>query len=93
MIYYLNLDENNYLLSIATVGGGIKAGLDLSKYDFTGCRIGAHKWDGVKLVFDADRYAEFELANAEQEEQQIQTGGITVYDELAAAYKEGVQEA
>lgn len=90
---YLNLDENNYLLSIASVGVGIEADIDLDKYDLTGYRINAHKWDGKTLVFDADRYAEIEAENAEREEQQTPTGGISVYDELAAAYRKGVQEA
>lgn len=90
---YLNLDENNYLLSVASVGEGVEADIDLSKYDLTGDRIRAHKWDGETLVFDADRYAEIEAENAEREEQQTPTGNNSVYDELAEAYRKGVQEA
>lgn len=90
---YLNLDENNYLLSVASVGEGVEADIDLSKYDLTGDRIRAHKWDGETLVFDADRYAEIEAENAEREAQQTPTGNNSVYDELAAAYRKGVQEA
>lgn len=90
---FLNLDENGYLLSVATVGGGIEADIDLTEYDLTGDRIRAHKWDGESLIFDADRFAEIEAENAEQEEQQTPTGGNSVYDELAEAYRKGVQEA
>ena len=57
---YLNLDENNYLLSVASIGGGIPADIDLAEYDLTGSRIRAHKWENDTLIFDADRYAEIE---------------------------------
>lgn len=89
---YLNLDENNYLLSVASVGVGVEANIDLTEYDLTGDRIRAHKWNGEKLVFDADRYAEIEAEKAEQKEQTT-TGNMSVYDELAEAYRKGVQEA
>lgn len=65
---YLNIDENNYLLSVATVGGGIEAEINLDKYDLTGDRIRAHKWENDTLIFDADRYAEIEAEKEEQEE-------------------------
>ena len=89
---YLTLDENMYLLSVATVGGGIETDIDLSGYDLTGDRINAHKWDGETLVFDADRYAEIE-AEKEISVSEPTPAGASVYDELAAAYREGVQEA
>ena len=60
MIYYLNLDENNYLLSIATVGQGVEAEINLADYDLSGKRIRAHKWENGTLIFDADRLAEIE---------------------------------
>lgn len=56
--YFLNLDENNYLLSVASVGGGIQAEIDLTEYDLAGDRIRAYKWEDNTLTFDADRYAE-----------------------------------
>lgn len=93
MKYYLNLDEKNYILSIAEIGEGVEAELNLTDYDLSGYRIRAHKWDGKALVFDADRYAEIEAEKAEQEKQETPTGETSVYDELAAAYREGVQEA
>lgn len=89
---YLNIDENNYLLSVATVGGGIEADIDLTEYDLSGDRIRAHKWENDTLIFDADRYAEIE-AEKEKPQTETPTAGGSVYDELAAAYRQGVQEA
>jgi hypothetical protein len=63
-MYYLNLDENNYLLSVATVGGGVEVDIDLNKYDLTGHRISAHKWNGETLIFDGDKFAEIEAEKA-----------------------------
>lgn len=62
---YLNIDENNYLLSVARVGGGIEAEINLTEYDLAGDRIRAHKWENDTLIFDADKYAEI---RAEKEE-------------------------
>ena len=93
-MFYLNLDENNYLLSVATVGGGIKAEIDLTNYDLSGSRIRAYKWENDILTFDADRYAEIEAEKQAQQESETQTGdNMSVYDELAAAYRQGVNEA
>lgn len=55
---YLNLDENNYLLSVASVGGGLCVDIDLTDYDLSGDRIRAHKLENGTLVFDYDIYAE-----------------------------------
>ena len=91
---YINIDENNYLLSVATIGGNIEAEIDLAEYDLSGNRIRAHKWNGETLTFDADRYAEIEAENEQPKEvETMPTEDGSVYDELAAAYKEGVQEA
>ena len=57
---YLNLDKDNYLLSVATIGGGTEADIDLSEYDLTGDRIRAHKWDGKTLTLDTERLAKIE---------------------------------
>lgn len=73
---YLNIDENNYLLSVATVGNGIEADIDLKEYDLSGDRIRAHKWENNTLIFDADRYAEIE------EEMQIQEENETTPTEI-----------
>ena len=58
--YYLNLDENGYLLSIAVMpegDGGGPSVESIEDLDLRGCRIGAYHWDGTALVFDAERYA------------------------------------
>ena len=89
---YLNVDKNNYLLSVATVGGDIEADIDLTALDLTGDRIRAHKWDGETLVFDSDRLEEIKNENPVVDVE-IPTGKTSVYDELAAAYREGVQGA
>ena len=68
---YLNLDENNYLLSVATVGGGIEAEINLADYDLSGNKIRAHKWENETLTFDADRYAEIH-------QEEIETTPITM---------------
>ena len=90
---FLNLDENNYLLSVAKVGGGVEADIDLAEYDLAGDRIRAHKWNGKTLIFDAERHAEIEAEKDVQATTETQPEKMSVYDELAAAYKEGVQEA
>ena len=97
MMYYLNLDENNYLLSVATVGQGVEANINLADYDLTGDRIRAHKWENDKLTFDAVRYEEIkaEILNVTetQENESPEETNNSVYDELATAYRQGVQEA
>lgn len=92
---YLTLDENNYLLSVANIGGGIETDIDLKNYDLTGNRINAHKWENDTLIFDAEKYAEIEAEKAKKEAHgsEPMTGEASIYDELAAAYKEGVNEA
>ena len=91
---YINIDENNYLLSVATIGGNIEVDIDLAEYDLTGDRIRAHKWENDTLIFDAERYAEIEEENKQPKEVvTTPTEGGSVYDELAAAYREGVNEA
>ena len=74
MIYYLNLDENNYLLSIGEISGGIEADIDLANYDFSGIRLNAYKWESDSLVFDEKRFNVLEaerLAQEEAEKQQV----------------------
>ena len=92
-MFYLNLDENNYLLSVATVGGGVEAEIDLANYDLSGGRIRAYKWENDTLIFDAAKFAEIEAEKQTQQENEPQGENNSVYDELAAAYRQGVQEA
>lgn len=95
MKVYLGIDKNGYLLYVASVGGGIEADINLAEYDLSGARIRAHKWDGENLTFDADKYAEIEAEREAEKEETAKpaTSNSSVYDELAAAYQEGVQEA
>lgn len=67
MMYYLNLDENNYLLSIAEIGGGMKADIDLSDYDFSGVRINAYRWENGVLTFDEEKFETLEEERINQE--------------------------
>lgn len=60
---YLNLDKNNYLLSVATIGKGIGAEIDLSAFDLSGQRIRAHKWENDTLIFDAEKWAKLVAEN------------------------------
>ena len=72
--YDLGLDENNYLTYISSVGDGpcIES---LDGYDFSGCRLQAHRWNGETLVFDEVRYA----ALAQEETQQAAQEQIAEY--------------
>ena len=71
--YYLNLDDEGYVLSINTVDLGQDEpsvetidGLNLS-----GLRIRAHRFEGGALVFDEARYAKL-LAEEEEREKEAQ---------------------
>ena len=68
MIYYLNLDENNYLLSISEIGGGVEADIDLANYDFSGIRLNAYKWESDSLIFDEERFNILEAERIAEEE-------------------------
>lgn len=73
-MYYLNLDENNYLLSISEISGGIKADINLTDYDFSDIRINAYKWESDSLMFDEERFNILKaerLAQEEAEKQQV----------------------
>ena len=67
-MYFLNLDENNYLLSISDIGGGVEADIKLADYDFTGIRLNAYKWESDALVFDEERFNILEAERIAQEE-------------------------
>lgn len=87
---YLTTDENKYLLSVATVGRGIEADIDLKDYDLSGDRIRAHKWENDTLIFDADKYAEIQTEKQKEEETKPERENDTVtWAELDAAYNEG----
>lgn len=65
-MYYLNLDDEGYLLGVSatdTGGPGVESleGLDLSGY-----RIKAHRWDGEKIVLDEEILAALEKEEARE---------------------------
>lgn len=57
MKYYLNLNEENYLLSISEIGVGTEININLADYDFSGDRINAFKFVDGELIFDEERYS------------------------------------
>lgn len=59
-MFYLNLDENNYLLSVSKTNVGSISIESLDGLDLSGCRINAYQWNGEKLEIDKDRLAELE---------------------------------
>ena len=62
-MYYLNLDENGYLLSIAaTEMPDCPTVESISAYDFSGYRIMAYRWTGEELVLDEEKLKELEKA-------------------------------
>ena len=69
-MYYLNLDEDGYLLSVYTLGESETGPADapalesLDGLDLSGSRIRAYRWDGSALSFDEERY---EAVSAAQE--------------------------
>ena len=92
---YLTLDENNYLLSIASVGGGLEVDIDLTAYDLSGDRINAHKWENDTLIFDEERYNEIIKEKEEAKTLTNSSGdnGVVTWGEIDAAYNEGRDSA
>ena len=71
-MYYLNLDEENYLLSVNKVDNGdTAADIDLEDYDLAGIRINAHKWDNGTLVFDEARFEQLKAEETEKDVRQM----------------------
>lgn len=67
-MYYLNLDENSYLLSVNSVDNGdVCADIKLSDYDFSGLRLSAYKWENNSLLFDEARLSYLEEKEAQNE--------------------------
>lgn len=67
-MYYLNLSEDKYLLSVSsTPMPDCPAIESLEGFDFSGVRIGAYRWDGNKLVLDGDKLARLEEEQAAAE--------------------------
>ena len=68
MKYYLNLNEENYLLSISEIGVGTEININLADYDFSGDRINAFKFVDGELVFDEEKHL---LLQTKEEEENI----------------------
>ena len=73
-MYYLNLDEENYVLSVNEVDNGdTAADIDIEDYDLSGIRINAHRWENGVLMFDEARFEELKAAETANEEQRKPT--------------------
>ena len=73
-MYYLNLDEKDYLLSVNEVNNGdTAADIDLLSYDLSGIRINAHKWENGILTLDEARLEELKAAEEKGEAQKEPT--------------------
>ena len=93
--YYLGLDEDNYLTYISSAGEGPYIET-LDGYDFSGCRLQAHRWDGETLAFDPERYAV--LAQKEAQEAARETiaryrAQLRQTDEIVLEALEGLMSA
>lgn len=57
---YLNLDAEGRLLSVSDIPfkGGVAC--DVDGLDFSGHRVLAYRYDGEKLIFDDNKYAELD---------------------------------
>ena len=67
--YYLYTDDDGYLTTVGYQAESIGCGpyMDsIDDYDFDGERLHAYRWDGEKLIFDAERFAELEAARAKE---------------------------
>ena len=89
MKYYLNLDAEGYLLSVSKTNTGGPAVEDLEGFDLSGCRIGAHRFDGTQLILDEER-----LAHLKTEEEATTRPDEPVeavsWNTMAEAIREGV---
>ena len=73
-MYYLNLDEENYVLSVNEVDNGdTAADIDIEDYDLSGIRINAHRWENGVLMFDEARFEQLKAEEIEKEAQREHT--------------------
>ena len=69
-MYFLNLDLDNYLLSISDTEMPNCPTLEsLDEFDFSGVRMNASRWNGTTLVLDPVRLEELEKEQAAQEKE------------------------
>ena len=66
-MFYLNINEEGYLLSVSSTPIGGPSVESLEGLDLLGCRINAHRWDGKKLALDEERLDALMKEQAEEE--------------------------
>lgn len=89
MKYYLNLDPEGYVLSVSKTNTGGPAVEDLEGFDLSGCRIGAHRFDGAQLILDEEKLAQLE-AEEETAARPDESAEAVSWDTMAEAIREGV---
>lgn len=80
-MYYLNLDDNDYLLSISTTEISGPTINSLDGFDFSGYRINAYKYQDGRIVLDEQKLTE--LTKAEEERLKVESEP-TVTEQLRA---------
>lgn len=67
-MYYLNLDEDGYVLSVSETDTGGPCVESLDGLDFAGYRINAYRWDGENVILDMDKLAVLEVEQQERQQ-------------------------
>lgn len=88
--YYLNLDPDNYLLSVSKTDTGGPAIESLEGFDLSGPRIRAYRWDGERLRLDEERLAQLQAEYVDEPSGESVPDDSLSWDILAAAIREGV---
>lgn len=63
-MFYLNIDESGYLLSVSKTKSGGPVVESIDGFDLSGHRINAYYWNGSALVLDETRLAELDAEAA-----------------------------
>lgn len=88
--YYLNLNPDNYLLSVSKTDTGGPAVDSLDALDLSGCKINAYRWDGERLLLDEERFVRLQAEYVDEPSGESVPGDSPSWDILAAAIREGV---
>lgn len=91
-MFYLNLDETGYLLSVSKTKSSGPSVDSLDGFDLSGYRINAYRWDGSTLVLDETRLAEVEAEAKAQEEAMAALLAAPTTDERLAAVEAALLE-
>lgn len=66
-MYYLNINENGYLMFVSTTPMVDAPEIEsIEEYDFSGVRVNAYRWNGNELIFDNDRFLELKKRDEER---------------------------